>query len=371
MSRKACLFVAVVMGLSACATAGPLQEARKEAEEAQVEPVFVRMYNVQDLMLGRDHPYDGGMLPATHLSEGVQAAAQAASGGGFGDLFGVAPDLGGKAALTSALSPDILEEIIKRTVGVGTWDDEGGRGRIERVGALLVITQTQENHKQIKDLIDQFRRARRMASIHARWLLTGPKELTHFLPAGANKPVVPHVVDLAPLGKPDVDARIIYEGRVTCFDRQTTHLASGSAEVYCTDQEPVVAEDAVGWDPTMTPLLFGAFLQVTPSLSEERNEATVDIRSSITEKGGEPTSTTVEAATAEGSAKAEIDKPKYLGHTFRTTLRMPLDTPVLVGGMTSPEALEGKVIYLILEVSASEGLPEAEAQAPEGKKKAK
>jgi len=369
MSGKLCLVVAVVMGLAgASAVAGPLQKARQEAEEAKVEPVVVRMYNVQDLILGQDHPYDGGMLPATHLSEGVQAATQAAGagGGGFGDLFGGAPDLGKKAALTSVLSPDVLEEIIKRTVGVGTWADEGGRGRIERVGALLVITQTEANHEQIKALIDQFRRARRMVSIRARWLLAGPDELKPLL---LNAPrSVPQPVDLAPLGRPDVGARIIYEGRVTCFDRQTTHLASGSAEVYCTDQAPVVAEDAVGWDPTMIPLLFGAFLQVTPSVSEDRNEATVDLRSSITEKGDEAKSTTVTAATTEGTAKAEVDKPNFLGHTFRTTLRMPLDTPVLVGGMTSPEALEGKVIYLVLEVSASEGLPEAEVQAPKGKK---
>jgi hypothetical protein len=366
MSRRGYLCAVTVLCLAAVATAGPLEKARQEAEEAKVEPVFVRMYNVQDLMLGRDHPYDGGMLPATHLPGGVtQAAAHEGGGGGFGDLFAGAA-LGEQAALTSALSPEVLREIIMRTVETEPWVDEGGRARIENVGALLVITQTAEGHEQIKDLIDQFRRARRMVSVHARWLLARPDELQPLL---LNAPrSVPQVVDLAPLARPDVDARIIYEGRVTCFDRQTTHLASGSAEVYCTDQEPVIAEDAVGWDPTMIPVLFGAFLQITPSASEDRNEATVDIRSSITEKGGEPKATTVEAATTQGHAKAEIDKPNFLGHTFRTTLRVPLDTPVLVGGMTSPEALEGKVIYLILEVSASEGLPEAAPQAPPGKK---
>jgi hypothetical protein len=368
MSRKGYLCAVTVLCLAAAAAAGPLEKARQEAEEAKVEPVFVRMYNVQDLMLGRDHPYDGGMLPATHLPGGVtQAAAHEGGGGGFGDLFAGAA-LGEPAALTSALNPEVLREIIMRTVKTEPWVDEGGRARIENVGALLVITQTAEGHTQIKALIDQFRRARRMVSLHARWLLAGPQDLPRLLPDGAQKTTVPQVVNLEALGNPEWNARVIYEGRVTCFDRQTTHMASGSVEVYCTDQEPVIAEDAVGWDPTMIPVLFGAFLQITPSASEDRNEATVDIRSSITEKGGEPKATTVEAATTQGHAKAEIDKPNFLGHTFRTTLRVPLDTPVLVGGMTSPEALEGKVIYLILEVSASEGLPEAAPQAPPGKK---
>lgn len=368
MSRRWYLCAVIVMGLAAGAAAGPLQEARKEAEEAKVEPVFVRMYNVQDLMLGRDHPYDGLGL-ATELGYGsVQYAAQAAGGGGFGDLF-AGERLGEEAAMTSALSPEVLREIIMRTVKTEPWVDEGGRARIENVGALLVITQTAEGHKQIKDLIDQFRLARRMVTVQAKWLLARPDELKPLL---LNAPrSVPQVVDLAAVARPDVALSFIYNAHITCFDRQTVHLTSGPAASYVLDVEPVVAERATGWDPTTATVLFGAFLQVTPSVSAEGKEATLDIRSTITEKENAPSTATFEATSGEATAKGEIDKPGFLVHTFRTTLRVPLDTPVLVGGMTSPEALEGKVIYLILEVSASEGLPEAEAQAAEAKKKAK
>ena len=365
MSRKWYLCAVIVLSLAAVAAAGPLEKARQEAEKAKVEPVFVRMYNVQDLMLGRDHPYDGLGL-ATELGYGsVQGAAQAAGGGGFGDLF-AGERLGEEAALTSALSPEVLREIIMRTVETEPWVDEGGRARIENVGALLVITQTAEGHKQIKDLIDQFRLARRMVTIRARWLLARPVELQPLL---LNAPrSVPQVVDFAPLARPDVALSFVYHAHITCFDRQMVHLTSGPAASYVLDVEPVVAERATGWDPTTATVLFGAFLQVTPSVSADGKEATLDLKSTITEKDRAIPSATMESTSGEATAKGEIDKPGFLVHTFRTTLRVPLDTPVLVGGMTSPEALEGKVIYLILEVSASEGLPEAAPQAPKGKK---
>ncbi|MFO8013463.1 MAG: hypothetical protein R6X20_09180 [Phycisphaerae bacterium] len=366
MSRRGCLCAVIVLALAAAAAAGPLEKARQEAEEAKVEPVFVRMYNVQDLMLGRDHPYDGLGL-ATELGYGsVQCAAQAAGGGGgFGDLF-AGERLGEEAALTSALSPEVLREIIMRTVKTEPWEDMGGRARIENVGALLVITQTAEGHRQINALIDQFRRARRMVTIQARWLLARPDELQPLL---LNAPrSVPQVVDLAPLARPEVALSFVYHAHITCFDRQMVHLTSGPAASYVLDVEPVVAERAAGWDPTTSTVLFGAFLQVTPSVSADGREATVDVQSTITEKDRGAPSATLESSSGEATAKGEIDKPGFLAHTFRTTLRVPLDQPVLVGGMTSPEALEGKVIYLVLEVSASEGLPEAAPAAPEGKK---
>jgi len=368
MSRIACWVMLCVVALpGVCLAAGVLEKVRQEAEEAKVVPVVVRMYNVQDLMLGRDHPYDSGMVPATEAGgDAVWMVARAAGGGGaFGDLFGAGEAIGDEAAMTSALSPQALEDILLRAIEAEPWADEGGRGRIERVGALFVITQTEDGHKQIKDLIEQFRQARKMLTIRAKWLLVDPKQLPLFLPAGANASRAPQVVDLAPLGNIEVDARVIFEGQVTCFDRQATHLASGAVEVFCSDIEPVVAENAVGWDPTMIPLFFGVLVEVTPSLAQDRREATLDVKSTFTEKAGEAQALTIEAATDKGTAKAQIDKPRYFGHTFRTTLRLPLDKPVLVGGLTSPEPVQGKVIYLIMEVSSSQddGAPEAASPA--------
>jgi len=371
MSRIVCcvtLFAVALPGV--CLAGGVLEKARQEAEEAKVVPVVVRMYNVQDLMLGEDHLYDSGVLPPDEMGSDVtQAAAQAAGGGGaFGDLFGAGDEVGDEFAMTSTLSPCAFEMILRRTVKAEPWTDEGGRGQIERVGALFVITQSEDGHKQIKDLIEQFRQARKMLTIRAKWLLADPKQLPLFLPAGADPFAVPQVVNLEPLDNADVDARIIYQGQLTCFDRQATYLASGSVETCCVDLEPVVAEGAAGWDPTMAHLLFGVFLQVNPALVQDRPEVTLDVRTSIAEKNGETASGLVEACTDRATAKGTVDKPKYFGHTFRTTLRLPLDKPVLVGGLTSPEAVQGKVIYLILEVSSSQddGGP---AAAPPVKKK--
>lgn len=63
-------------------------------------------------------------------------------------------------------------------------------------------------------------------------------------------------------------------------------------------------------------------------------------------------------------AKADIELPEFLLHTFRTTVRAPLDKGILIGGMTSPKAVDGKVLYLFLQVSSSK---DEEKAAPKGK----
>lgn len=357
----------VTLGMLACMGAGPLERAKEKVEAEKVLPVVVRLYNVQDLMMGHDCPYRDAMTLATEVGERPIRAA--AGGGGFGDLFGGGTSkLGDEAAMTSALTPQALEEILLRTIHGEPWADEGGRAQIERVGALFVITQTEAAHQQIQQLLEQFRRARRMVSIEARWLLLSSDALARLTGNRAKPRAVPQPVDLAAFQAPDMPWAQIYHGRINCFDRQTVYLASGSVEVYTVDSEPVVAENAVGWDPTNDAVLFGIFLEATPSITAERNEATVNLRTVVSEKGNAQRTTTVEAATSEGGvAKAEIDKPTFVVHTFRTTARLPLDTPVLLGGITSPQALDGKILCLILEVSASQDQAPAKAPAKAGK----
>ncbi len=55
---------------------------------------------------------------------------------------------------------DTLIELITSTIAPDTWDEVGGAGAIEPfpVNLSLVISQTQEVHEQIADLLDQLRR---------------------------------------------------------------------------------------------------------------------------------------------------------------------------------------------------------------------
>jgi hypothetical protein len=54
-------------------------------------------------------------------------------------------------------SADKLINVITGTIATQTWSDEGGPGEIEEYGGLLVISQTQEVHEQIANLLNQLR----------------------------------------------------------------------------------------------------------------------------------------------------------------------------------------------------------------------
>ena len=363
-------FALVTLGMLACmgAARGPLEKANEVAEAKKVEPVVIRMYNVQDLVLARDFPYRSAVLPPTSLEADTDWVSYSAAGGGFGDLFEAeAPEKAEELGrIATTLSPSVLADLIMRTVDPQSWEEDE-RVKIDRVGALLVVMQTLENQTKIAELLEQFRIARPMVAIEAKWVLLEDALVPKLFGAAGAKRTVPPIVMEAALA--EVKAQVVYRGQITCFDRQTVHVASGRAQTLMTDLEPVVAEAAVGWDPTLNPLLWGALLEVTPALSPDRKSVTMKVHSMITE-GKEVTTRTVEASVGDKAVpptKGEVDLPEFLMHTFRTTVQAPLDKGVLIGGMTSPEAVDGKVLYLILEVSASQDQPAKQVPAKIGK----
>ncbi len=328
---------------------GPLGKAKEGAEAEKVEPVVIRMYNVQDLTLGRDYPYRGTASPVgVYAIESEYVASEAAS---FGDLFGGEPDLGEAAALTSALRPEIVADLITRTIDPNSWEGCGGRGMIDRVGALLVIIQTKANHDKVAELLAALRKARPMLTVEARWVLLDRALATEINKTGAGQKTAP--VILSDQQVQDLEDNVIYRGSLTCFDRQTTHLASGRVQTLVSDAEPVVSEQAVGYNPELASFLVGALLEVTPSLAADRTGVTVDLRSVVSETETMRTSpvSSREGRNAESSF-VEVDLPQFLLQTFRTTLRAPLGKAVLVGGMTSPGDLVSKELYLVLEIHA-------------------
>lgn len=88
------------------------------------------------------------------LAPGTSAAAGASQGKG--------PSPGGPGGLGGGVQPDFdsLIELITTTVAPTSWDETGGPGSIKEFeGNLsLVISQTQEIHEQIADLLEQLRR---------------------------------------------------------------------------------------------------------------------------------------------------------------------------------------------------------------------
>jgi len=339
---------------------GPLEQALKAAEAKKVEPLIVRMYNVQDLMMGRDSRYSGP-LPPTHPDAGgtylLSATQQAQAGGGGAGLFSGPPSVGDATAIASTLSPEVVTEVIQRTIDPENWEDVGGRGKITSVGALLVVTQTAENQKKIAELLEQFRAQRQMVAIEARWILVDDAQVAKLMPDAGKQTVPVEVTDAALAAS---QAKVIYRGRITCFDRQRVHVVTGKAQVYVAGATPVVSDGAVGWDAQIGSALMGAMVEIVPALSPDGKAVTVDLQSHVSEAGAESRKTSITAAvggkgpdTGTGTATADIDLPQWLLQTFSTSIRMPVGKPVLIGGMTSPTAADGKVLYLVLEISAS------------------
>jgi len=329
---------------------GPLENESEALEAAKVEPLLVRMYNVQDLLLGRDKTYVAP-LPPTAGEAGLPRFDMISSLAA-GATFGGEPPVGDAVSMTSALSPEVIVEILRRAIDPDSWEEEGGRGRVTNVGALIVVTQTAANQAKIAELLDQFRAGRPLVTIEARWVLVDDGQVAALVgQAGAKRPTP---VEVAPAALQQAGAKVIYRGQITCLDRQRVHLATGLGQAYGADAEPVVAERTVGWDLQINSTFQGALLQVTACLTPDGKSATVDLESHISETG-QMRRTTLHASGADAKgegAKAEIDLPDYLFHTFRTTLRVPVDKPILVGGITAPRALDGKVLYLVMEVSS-------------------
>jgi hypothetical protein len=325
----------------------------KAVDAAKAAGLPVRVYKVNDLLLARDFPLLSEVVPPTRA--GSVARYDLVQGAGqFGPLLGERSDGNGAAPLTM----DAIDEIIRRTVDPGNWQDEGGIAAIERCGTWLIIAQTTENHKKIVDLLEQLRGAQ--VTIEAKWVVVEESQIGKIIPEAGPKRVLP--IEVTDAALTDAKAKTLYRGQITCFDGQAVHLVSGRAQRLLVDLEAVLSEGVVGWDPKFESFLWGALLEVVAALSPDGKMATVSLHSMVSESKGK-TTRVIAGGEARGNERdstktkkppTEVDLPEFLIHTFRTTVRVPLDKQVIAGGMTSPMATDGKVIYLVIQVSSSQ-----------------
>ncbi len=115
--------------------------------------------------------------------------------------------------------------------------------------------------------------------------------------------------------------------------------------------------------PAYQPLLvtphLGALLQVTPSALPGDEGVMIDLQSCVTErdKAQEPVKLQGSGEKAGNLPAVQIDRLNLMVQQFATSLRLPLDQPILAGGMTfakdAPAAGKAEQLYLVIEVSAS------------------
>jgi hypothetical protein len=175
-----------------------------------------------------------------------------------------------------------------------------------------------------------------------------------------------------------------YRAQTTCFNGQTVHVASGRGRTFVTGMEPVVGTGVGLYGVRTTIVQAGAMLEVTPVVTPDGKAAVLDLSSAVSNwdrpgaAGAANAPATrpavplgvdagVDIRLTEAGASLpirtgagpvpQVDRISVAAQQLKTTLRVPLGKPVLVGGMTmEPSAGEGdgRQLYLIVEVTASE-----------------
>jgi len=350
------------------ALASPAWAQRAADSKPPAVETIVRTYDITELThTGRDHPYDSSILPPTRLL--ATAPSDSTSGGGGQGLFsggqggqGLFPGDEGKRPrpLTEYGLAEEVRLLIQGTIQPESWRANGGVvGDILFFRNKLIIRHTADTHEQIDTLLLGLRL--RPVTVRAKWLRLSGKQLASITVTEGQH--VPQWLKPETLARAiDDDASIVaYEGQTTCLSGQTVHLASGHGRSYLTAADPVVGNNAAGYIATTKMAQLGAILQIRPILTE--GKAVVDLQSVVSNDVSNRKAAAIQVGSWSGQNPtggdaagmfhiAPIDRVDLAIQHFGTTLKVPLNTPVLVGGMTMPGGPEGQStpLYLVLEI---------------------
>jgi len=238
---------------------------------------------------------------------------------------------------------------------VGARDSQlawAGGASVHRLGTVLVITQTPEQHRTTERLLARLRRAiaAPMVTVQAWWVLLEEGQADTIFAWSPGRAHVPAVIGEAAMKR--LAGHVLYRAQAIGLDRQKVRATSGRCRCLMTEAVALVCEYAIV-RTEVTATLYGAMLEVRPVIGAGARSARLDLESVVSRwqglrrAGG--------SAGGKGGARAprDLDCPQYLLHTLRTTLAVPLGRAVLVGGMTAPGPAKGKTLYLIVKVSTS------------------
>ncbi|MCY2932396.1 MAG: hypothetical protein NTV86_23455 [Planctomycetota bacterium] len=196
----------------------------------------------------------------------------------------------------------------------------------------MVITQTPQAHEKIAELLRQFRESlTRQFVVQGWWVQADEKDLSALLAGGKADPrqVNPDALKAA---------KVLYRGRVVCYDEQRTYVASGREYSAVLGLNPTVSEGASEITPDVRVVHAGMILETQVQLSDDGKTAQLGLWSII----GRPRGPVVPV---DRKSLTQIDSD---GQCFRTALAVPLGVPILTGGGTYGD--DGKGMYLVVQV---------------------
>ncbi|NQT36772.1 MAG: hypothetical protein HQ581_04740 [Planctomycetes bacterium] len=367
-------------------------------EEAETH-LIAKTYDVSDLLVSPlGHPYDGQSLPTTGSKTGgfggFASSLMFGSGGmgggsisgGGGMICGVGMPYPSAAPSNGRITMEDLTELLEGIVEPVSWESVGGPGSVRPIGRSLAISQTFDVHERIEELLDQVRAVRQEAPVvvvDAYWLALAPDQLAALCPGRDTKQDAGWRIAVDPKTLAKISAESSSSrGRVTCFSGQKVFLTSGQRRSVAISAIPVVGS-GIGYQPVILFPNVGTLLEMRPSVEPGRRTVVLDLKSTVTEwrEPGDPIqigghsfpsrmSAGAELGGEEvdvpaGTASIAIDRVNLPTRQLATTVRVPLDTPVLVGGLgarptketNDPHADAGagtKPLYLVVEVRLAE-----------------
>jgi len=356
----------VIVAVLAALLGGAAGARARDADDA-VPKAETRIYDIREfLIIVKDYPYWSVVQPPTWEAETFSGPYPGEQPSGFFDDR-EEEDPRKPDEVVRAERVEEMIVLITETVDQTSWRRAGGDpGSIRALQGQLVVTQTPANHQKIQNLLDTLRVAvvdLPMLSVQARWLAVAPETATKLLAAGG-----------APIEVKEEHlkgATTVYRGVTAGFNGQLVHLAKGRGQSFLTGMEPVVAENASAMRPVVEKVLWGVVLEVRPTLSADRGSITLDLRSAVSDpdpsqakagairvKLGKGAPGGPKPAHTPSAPTQTLDRLAFLVQTLRTTVKMPLDKPMLIGAMTEaasagPGKTEGKTLLLVVKVTAA------------------
>lgn len=386
-------------------------------QSAPQEPLVVRIYDLSDLFAVAPAYY---ARQAADLDEDqlIFDRAQAMMGGGMGGMgggfFAVRPEsiprktpeplrqfgstqdgdsAGNLGAARTSL--DDLLRAIRETISPDDWKENGGRGTISRLGNNLMVSTTERSHGQIESLFNLFRQrwgSLRTVSVNAHWLWLTDEQISEA--TGAEGGGFGKVTNEAWQKLRDAAKQFErggYHATLTCYNGQTVSAVAGGQRRFVSKlspQEIVTDEDGesiFGYETLTGVVQDGAALQVTPLTTSGGKIVVLDVHTRVNRfadadqerPAGRPAARVAGDSEGElvGQLVAAVDRPRINSYRLGTTLRVPIEETVLIGGMsTTADPQPGEPgLYLFIhlgvqELRDAEPVPEAVAPPMEEKK---
>ncbi|MBI3461741.1 MAG: hypothetical protein HY000_01580 [Planctomycetes bacterium] len=286
---------------------------------------------------------------------------------------------------------DALMEAITESIDPHSWEAAGGNNTIKELGNALIVSAPRDVHDKIDGLLALLRErwgTLRTVSVRGYWVWLTDTEVERLLAEepqaaqpGAGTQRFQGVVNreawrqlLGEIAKGDRPAG--YRASLTCYNGQTVYTVCDDQSLAVTGLVAVAGENTYTHQPETSVVQEGAALQVTPSATASGKHVVLDLHSRVSRS--RPAAKAPVDKPAE-FAPTSIDRPRVMTQRLATTLRIPANRPVLVGGMTfeapmGSQASAPATLYLVVEAAVQELKDEpapAQPQQPREEEKPK